>query len=216
MNIRIENPCHEDWNKMIPESTGAFCKSCAKSVIDFSNKTKNEIKTFFENNVGEKICGRFTEDQLSEMSVEEFVEKIQYYNPLRKFAITLFLTFGFWLFNASNANAQKHKTMGEPAYVQQPTTNKDTSKIKVPENKPILLTGDTVVIEQELVKGQTIVTDTNKKAPTKCTNTPAQINTITKDASGKPIQKEKSKNKTKKPVVVVREEPKYLMGDVAP
>ena len=35
-NIRIENPCHENWNLMSRNQKGRFCDSCNKTVIDFS------------------------------------------------------------------------------------------------------------------------------------------------------------------------------------
>ncbi len=184
MNVRIEEPCHEDWNKMIPESTGAFCNSCAKSVIDFTNKTKNEIKTFFESNKGKEVCGRFTEDQLTEMSVDEFVTKLQYYNPIKKFAITLFLTFGMWLFGSSNLNAQtgnKPKLMGKPSYHPQEEVVKgkiktptDTTKQKEPKKPKTILGGPKYIPEPQPTKvGMVIYRD-------------PEIITPSKDETGKP------------------------------
>jgi len=60
--IHIPVPCHENWNAMTTTSQGAFCKSCCKNVIDFSNKTENEIYRILSN--GESMCGRFRSEQL--------------------------------------------------------------------------------------------------------------------------------------------------------
>ncbi|MFD2587874.1 carboxypeptidase-like regulatory domain-containing protein [Croceitalea marina] len=61
--ITIPEPCSEDWNKMTATQKGAFCKSCAKEVIDFTHTPKSvlakKIKT------GASICGRFKPEQLN-------------------------------------------------------------------------------------------------------------------------------------------------------
>ena len=44
MAFEIKEPCHEDWSKMTRTEKGAFCQSCAKEVIDFTDKTGFEIK----------------------------------------------------------------------------------------------------------------------------------------------------------------------------
>jgi hypothetical protein len=64
MNITISQPCMEDWQKMTPEKQGKFCDTCAKSVIDFSQQSMADIKTYFQENQGQKVCGRFSKVQL--------------------------------------------------------------------------------------------------------------------------------------------------------
>ena len=65
MKISINEPCHENWDKMTPNDKGAFCLSCQKNVVDFSNKTITQIKDFFRKKTeAESVCGRFDESQL--------------------------------------------------------------------------------------------------------------------------------------------------------
>ncbi|MDB5281860.1 MAG: hypothetical protein JWO06_935 [Bacteroidota bacterium] len=49
---------------MTPTQQGAFCKSCNSDVIDFSNKTENEVYEILTT-ATTKICGRFAEEQLN-------------------------------------------------------------------------------------------------------------------------------------------------------
>lgn len=65
MRISIENPCHEDWQKMTPESQGRFCQACEKTVVDFSKMSDVEILYYFSQPRTEKVCGRFRSEQLS-------------------------------------------------------------------------------------------------------------------------------------------------------
>lgn len=64
MRYSIQNPCDESWNDMKPESSGRFCNSCEKSVIDFTNMSDFSIVNYLENHKNEKVCGRFTKPQL--------------------------------------------------------------------------------------------------------------------------------------------------------
>lgn len=41
--LHIPEPCHEKWAEMTPTERGAFCGSCKKEVIDFSEKSYNQI-----------------------------------------------------------------------------------------------------------------------------------------------------------------------------
>lgn len=64
ITYQIADPCHADWNQMTPESTGRFCDSCARSVVDFSSMPDFSIVTYLEKHTDEKVCGRFTKSQL--------------------------------------------------------------------------------------------------------------------------------------------------------
>ena len=68
MRISIENPCHEDWQGMTPEAQGRFCSACEKTVIDFSQMSDAEILNYFSQPRAERVCGRFTSEQLSPKS----------------------------------------------------------------------------------------------------------------------------------------------------
>jgi hypothetical protein len=65
IHIQIPKPCHENWNDMAPNEQGAYCKSCCKTVIDFTRKTENEIYEILANSDG-NTCGRFTQFQLQQ------------------------------------------------------------------------------------------------------------------------------------------------------
>ncbi|QLG45168.1 carboxypeptidase-like regulatory domain-containing protein [Costertonia aggregata] len=61
--ITIPKPCHENWNEMTPTQKGAFCKSCAKEVMDFTHTGPYALAKKIQQ--GENICGRFKPEQLN-------------------------------------------------------------------------------------------------------------------------------------------------------
>lgn len=106
MDISIKKPCHENWESMTPNEQGAFCGKCVKTVIDFSSKSLDEIKNFFEGKHNEKVCGRFETQQLTSLSFDTFFNEFKGFNFTKRFAVIIYFTFGMWLFNASAATAQ--------------------------------------------------------------------------------------------------------------
>nr|WP_294858931.1 hypothetical protein [uncultured Fluviicola sp.] len=60
----IQNPCDKSWNDMVPETTGRFCGSCEKTVVDFTGMSDFSIVDYLESHKTEKVCGRFTKPQL--------------------------------------------------------------------------------------------------------------------------------------------------------
>ncbi len=71
-NVRINNPCDQDWNKMLPEKTGRHCEKCQKSVTDFTEFSLKEIQNFFKQSrhSNKAICGRFRVDQLAPTPIQ--------------------------------------------------------------------------------------------------------------------------------------------------
>ena len=130
MKITINEPCHENWDAMTPNAQGAFCKSCAKDVVDFSKMGIEEIKNFFSKPKGDKVCGRFEEKQLQELTFDDFFAKFTYWNFTKKFAAIFFMAFGFWIFSNSGAFAQsdRHMMKGEVMIMPDKTPAKDTAK----------------------------------------------------------------------------------------
>jgi hypothetical protein len=64
-NIQLSIPekCHQNWEQMTQADKGKFCKSCQKTVIDFTNMHDRELAQFFKKPAG-SVCGRFPPDQL--------------------------------------------------------------------------------------------------------------------------------------------------------
>lgn len=63
-HISIPSPCHQAWEEMGQKENGRYCQACQKTVVDFRNKTKNEITRHLLDNPG--TCGNFHSFQLNE------------------------------------------------------------------------------------------------------------------------------------------------------
>lgn len=147
MNIAINKPCQEDWNKMTPNDKGAFCAICTKDVMDFSKKTVQEIKDFFAKPINGKVCGRFKEEQLEEISFELFIERFVGFKLTKKVMVIVALTFASWFMGVTELNAQNKIMMGKVAPVKTNTvtptnvkgdvrvTPKDTPKCTRPNSE---------------------------------------------------------------------------------
>lgn len=90
IRISIPEPCHEDWDKMTINTKGRFCASCAKTVVDFTQSTPQEIYQHLQTHP--KTCGRV------KLSNSSKTTKNYSYTDLSRFASALFLVFGMSLF----------------------------------------------------------------------------------------------------------------------
>ncbi|CAG5081605.1 hypothetical protein [Parvicella tangerina] len=88
------NPCIESLNDMKPVEGGRYCGSCAKTIVDLTNKSNQEIRQLYDEHNG-KLCGIVMPNQLQEN---------KYYHPLKRFALALIIVFGTSLFVFANAN----------------------------------------------------------------------------------------------------------------
>lgn len=60
--IKIDNPCHENWNDMSPDHNGRHCARCCKTVVDFTSWETEDIFLYLKNN--KNTCGRLLESQM--------------------------------------------------------------------------------------------------------------------------------------------------------
>lgn len=193
MNISINKPCHEDWSKMTPNDKGAFCAVCTKDVMDFSKKTVQEIKEFFSKPITGKVCGRFKEEQLDEISFESFIERFAGFRLSKKVMVIVALTFASWFMGASDLSAQTTHKMGKVAPVKTHTV--------------------TPVKTQENVKGDVRVTP---KDTTKCVK-PTTEKMKMGEVAAPPKKEKKVSEKKPKPVKAKapkKKEEQILLGDV--
>ncbi len=109
LKITIPTPCHEDWNNMAANQQGRHCSSCCKTVVDFTKMTDDEVRHFLINKKEEKVCGRFTSNQLNSIHIE-LPQNIFYIEMpwWKQFLVASLIVFSTTLFSC------EVNTMGEP------------------------------------------------------------------------------------------------------
>jgi hypothetical protein len=103
LQVSIPKPCHEDWNTMSPKEQGRFCDKCCKTVVDFSDKSPEEVQQILQSRLHEKLCGRFRNDQLRKpvrlvISFSPFTTRM---SAVQVFLVALLFTFGTTLFSCT-------------------------------------------------------------------------------------------------------------------
>ena len=64
ITLLLSTPCTESWNAMTPAAGGRHCAACAKTVVDFSQKTDAEILRYLAHASQANVCGRLRPDQV--------------------------------------------------------------------------------------------------------------------------------------------------------
>ncbi|MEZ4450927.1 MAG: hypothetical protein R3B09_15710 [Nannocystaceae bacterium] len=61
-DVRIQNPCHEDWSAMDGRGARRFCESCERHVHDLSAMSEDEARDLVGEAArsGERICVRYS------------------------------------------------------------------------------------------------------------------------------------------------------------
>ncbi len=62
--VRLNFTCNRNWEDMEPVAGGRFCNDCQKKVIDFTDKTNDEIAAYLMNSTTQ-VCGNFRQSQLA-------------------------------------------------------------------------------------------------------------------------------------------------------
>ena len=159
--ITIPKPCHENWNAMSPDDNGRFCGACSKSVVDFTNMKSTEVQEYFIQNQGQKICGRFKNEQLDTIVIQiPSAVLFSQVNFHKIFMLALLVSMGTSLFSCKNNNGEKqkidsvevvntiqHTTMGIPLPPKQLLKLSNSNKIDP----------DTLSIKMKFIKGIKII-----------------------------------------------------------
>ncbi|MCB9223345.1 MAG: T9SS type A sorting domain-containing protein [Crocinitomicaceae bacterium] len=169
-NIHIPEPCHENWADFTPTQKGAFCHSCKIDVVDFSDKSPEQVKQILKENAGKHMCGRFKKSQLDELNEDFYAWENQSVKSLQsKFLYACLIVFGMSLFTSCNLN-EKH-VLGEIA--MEWNTNKENAQLDpfTPAAvKPVEKDTTKKMVENELIKGKVKYTpveeETNNCTPT--------------------------------------------------
>jgi hypothetical protein len=94
LRLSIPEPCHENWENMVPNEIGVYCQSCSKEVTDFTSMTDTDIFKYLDKRRGQKLCGRFKNTQLERpiiyISPKVFRMRIAFW---KKFLAALFICF---------------------------------------------------------------------------------------------------------------------------
>lgn len=112
MKITIPEPCHANWNSMSPTEKGRFCRSCEKTVFDFTQMGQDEIFSFFkaENTNGRKVCGHFKRSQLDSVKLQIPTSTLKFLPQQQVLFLSLLLSFGTMLFSCTTND---NRTVGE-------------------------------------------------------------------------------------------------------
>jgi hypothetical protein len=133
IKISIPEPCHEDWNKMIPNEKGRYCSACAKGVVDFTSKSKEEIQAYFIQNQGKKVCGRLSNEQLNRFDVHIPAAVLREQRSFHKaFLLALFVVMGTSLFSCKN---HSNEQLGDVVVVEDSSIPKKTMGKIIPRNE---------------------------------------------------------------------------------
>jgi len=189
--ISIPKPCHEDWSEMSPNEQGRHCNACAKTVVDFTAMSDDQVKNFFINKKEERVCGRFQQKQLDQLVIDLPSNIFRIDMPLwKKFLVASLVVFSTTLFSC-NTSIDGQLT-GEPIELLKNTSNKlepgsngmvgmlmvnfpDTTKPGVQDPNTVK-GGMVVTYEEPTIKGDIeMLPDTSK--PKKC-NQPLMGDTV--------------------------------------
>lgn len=120
--ISIPEPCNENWNQMTPNEKGRFCDLCSKTVVDFTNKTEEQILSIISKNTDSKICGRIsiTSPLSISISIPQSVLKKKH-SFHKAFLLALLICMGTTLFSCKDLHNTSH-TIGEISIVDDSTT----------------------------------------------------------------------------------------------
>ena len=90
--LEIQNPCDAKFSEMTPNASGSFCSSCAKNVIDLSQKTNSEVAKILASSKDTSICARLKTAQLNQVFEHNETSKLNAFKYATAIAATVLLS----------------------------------------------------------------------------------------------------------------------------
>jgi hypothetical protein len=110
MQVRIPQPCGEDFGAMPAVSGGRYCGSCAKVITDFTKMTDAQLIDWFAKHRGG--CGTFRRDQLNRDLIAPEIKKAPFG---MKWLLSLLILTGCVRNNDGQKSGQKTAVVEQPA-----------------------------------------------------------------------------------------------------
>ena len=163
----IPNHCLEDWNLMKIGLNSRFCDNCTKSVIDFTEMSRQEILEYLLTNYNKKVCGRIYKSQL-DFTHSDYLFTIKALSSKHKNSNISFFLLTIGTLILSGCDTTNNETANfKTESVQKIEMNKDSikvyggvtktkGKIQKKKNKlhitiePVPLTGDIQILEEPI------------------------------------------------------------------
>jgi hypothetical protein len=108
VTVQIPQPCLESWDDMTPVGAGRHCAACAKTVVDFTQKTDAEILAYLAGASGE-TCGRLRHNQQNRPLLPALPGR-----PAGRWRAWLALALATWGLRATPAAATGAPAAGPP------------------------------------------------------------------------------------------------------
>lgn len=121
--IQVQEPCQQPWSEMTPEQQGRFCNACARTVIDFTTSSDEELIAFFSTDRTDRVCGRFRPEQLGRPLESARPSRWGWLRTLASLILPVFIH--------SKSDAQQ---VHPPAY----RTTGDSGSVRVIKRPPVL------------------------------------------------------------------------------
>ncbi|MGZ3946439.1 MAG: carboxypeptidase-like regulatory domain-containing protein [Mucilaginibacter sp.] len=103
--ISIPQACHQSWLQMTTVNEGRHCEHCAKTVVDFTKMSNDEIVAYLSQRTG--ICGRFEPQQLNSINYNLYAKNLPKANLWKRAAmiISMLTPMSFYKANAQTKPA---------------------------------------------------------------------------------------------------------------
>lgn len=150
VQLTIPRACHEDWHTMTAGQKGRYCKSCCKTVVDFTNMSDRAILHHIANAGGSRVCGRLHTDQLHRSMTIQKESRWPWLKYFFQFTLPAFLIS----MKANGRELVRQSTVSVPITTQtngkQPLSLDSPISIirgRVVDHEGIALPGASIVIE---------------------------------------------------------------------